>query len=107
MYVPLPNLFHKPCFDQKPSWHSSELGRKSGIKPKDKSYASPQSHLRSSPGWGFHPASMGALDHFLKMRTFLRVCWDIYGSRLVADFALRMGFPSEMVEMPLLMVNNK
>lgn len=58
IYVPLLNLFHKPCFDQKPCWRSSKLRRKSGIEPKGKSYAGPWSCLHSSPGWGFHPASV-------------------------------------------------
>lgn len=50
---------------------------------------------------------MGALHCFLKMRIFLRGCWEVCGSKLAADFALPKGFPSGMVEMPFLTVNNK
>jgi len=38
---------------------------------------------------------------------YLRGRWDVGGSKLAADFALLKGFPSELVEMPLLMVKNK
>ena len=43
----------------------------------------------------------------LETRMYLRGRWDVGGSKLAADFALLKGFPSELVEMPLLMVKNK